>query len=258
MTALLLVARGTQPVLHVINIEGITMKRAFKKSVAVAAMSTILLQGCATTGTTGTDGKTSTGEKVGTSVAVGAAACGITLLMGGKGEDCAKAFVVAGFATFLAQVIVENKKVADAAKVNQEAQKAGFKIPKNEVKPLSFDVALQPGAAVKAGDKVVLASTAKLYGNGNSKIEQSTQLYDEENKPVGKPRIEVFKPEGGAAGAYASNATYSVPNGWSGRKFNFKTALLVDGKEVANNSNAKMTVMAEAPSKRHFLASLKN
>lgn len=229
------------------------MKCAFMKFVAVAVTGIFLLQGCATTGSAGTGGQTFNDSQSAESVTA-LMACLIT------GGNCAKEIKDTTkklVDDFLKNVIIENKKIADAAKVNQEAQKAGLEIPKNEVKPLSFDVALQPSTAVKAGDKVVLVSTAKLYGKGNAKIEQKIQLYDDlDNRPIGQPRTEIFNSVGGAAGAYTSKATYTIPSGWSGRKYSFQTTLLVDGKEVAKNNGAKMTVMAEAPANHRLLASL--
>lgn len=222
------------------------MKSYAVKPIAMAIAGALILQGCATTGSTGM-GEKSTGEKVGTATLVGAGAGLLCALMGGKASTCIAAAVVVGGVTYTIEVLTEQKKVKTAEQVNAEAKSAGLKVTK-EVKPLpgSYTVAMQP-ATVKTGDKAVLVSNVSIYGKGSANIEQRIQLVDKDGKPLGKERTEPFKAEDGkAAGAYVSNATYQIPNGWSGQKFGFITKLMVDGKEVDSRNNATMTVLAEA------------
>lgn len=227
------------------------MTYILKKSIAIAVAGAFMLQGCATNGTNGSESS----NKVGNSVAVGAGILGVCLLAGESPAKCALIAIAGGGLAYGIQVAVENNKVKTADEVNNEAKLAKKSIPKDGLKPLDFDVNLNPNTTVKTGDKVVLASTAKLYGNGNHQVQQSTQLFGQDGKPLGKPRIEAFKSDGNAAGAYTSTATYTIPSGWAGQKFNFKTAVLVDGKEVATKDDVKMTVMAEVPSNSRMVAS---
>lgn len=227
------------------------MTYILKKSIAIAVAGVFMLQGCATNGSKGSDGS----NKVANSVAVGGGILGVCLLAKQPLARCLLLAAAGGGIAYAIQVAVENKKVKTADEVNNEAKLANKSIPKNGLQPLDFDVSLNPNTTVKTGDKVVLESTAKLYGNGNHQVQQSTQLFGQDGKPLGQPRIEAFKSDGNAAGAYTSTATYTIPSGWAGQKFNFKTAVLVDGKEVATKDDVKMTVMAEMPSNSGMVAS---
>lgn len=227
------------------------MTYTLKKSIAIAVAGAFMLQGCATTG-----GKDSEGyNKVGNSAIVGGGILGVCLLAKQPIARCLLLAAAGGGIAYAIQVAVENKKVKTADEVNNEAKMANKSIPKDGLKPLNFDVSLNPNTTVKTGDKVVLASTAKLYGNGNHQVQQSTQLYGQDGKPLGQPRVEAFKSDGNAAGAYTSTATYTIPSGWAGQKFNFKTAVLVDGKEVTKNDNVNMTVLAGTPTSSRVVAS---
>jgi hypothetical protein len=229
------------------------MKFKLRKSIAIALASTIMLQGCATNGTS--SGESS--NKAGKSAAVGGGIVAICMLAGEPLAKCLALGAAGGALAYAIQVAVENKKVKTAEEVNNEATLANKQIPKKGLKPLSFDVSLNPNAPVKVGDEVVLASTVKLYGNGNNEVKQLIQLYDQNGKPIGKPRVEPFNTEGNAAGAYTSTATYTIPSGWAGQKFNFKTAVLIDGNEITKNDNVNMIVLAEVSPNSKMVASKK-
>ena len=213
------------------------MAHKFKKTLLTVALGSVLLQGCQATGD----------KKAQNSTIAGFGALALCLMTGESAAKCTAIGIATGAAAYAIQVIVENKKTETAQSVNAEAMQANKAIPEDDLEALSFDVGLSPQQVVKAGDKVALKSHVKLYGNGTQKVEQSTQLYDEDMEPVGKPRVEAFKADGSAAGGYTSVANYTIPEGWSGQKFNFKTAVLVNGEEVASQDNVQMTVLAEIP-----------
>jgi predicted small secreted protein len=229
------------------------MNKAAVKSMAVIVAGAFVLQGCATTQGSGKD-RSSTGEKVGASAAIGVGAGLLCAILGGDKDKCLATAVIVGGISYAVQVAVEQKKIKSAQQVNTEAQNSGLKIS-DEVKPLpgSYNVALEP-AVVKAGDKAVLVSNVSMYGKGDAIIEHVIQLLDQDGKPVGKERRETFKTvEGKAAGSYVSNATYQIPNGWSGQKFGFMTTLMVNGKAVDTQNNVKMTILANKPSDHHLI-----
>jgi uncharacterized protein YcfJ len=213
------------------------------RAIAGATAAALSLGACQSPGGNGTDTRI-------TGVAVGA----LTGCLIGKatGGDCATGAVLGGAAGFLIGWYFESKKVASAAQINNEYQRNGTRIPKQEVVPVAFASDFKQNTKTNGEREVKITSTTDMIGYGDKKpdVKQKYAIYDEKNTLVEEKTERIAAIDG--PGRYQTNSSFSTGN--EGKRYTVKTTLIADNKayrertyKVAFDQEGRMRIAEITP-----------
>lgn len=223
------------------------MKKRYARNALLLVLSASLgLSGCATTGSSDSNGST-TSSFMDSSCNTGIAAIagGLAGALISKGNNKLGGAVIGAGVASLACVAwnynVQQTKTAAQVEQDYKAAHAG-QLPEQS-RVVSYRTRFTPNAKVAPGEKIVVSSNIEVV-NGKSGVAPTVEEELSLIKPDGSAVTTKKRAnENGESGAFKTSYTLTMPSGVPQGKYPVKTVLYVDGSRVKTNRLTMQVVM---------------
>lgn len=229
-------------------------RHAVRVPVLIATAFAVFLAGCASTPSAD---QAAAGEESqpGCNPLIGAGVGAVIGAIANKGKGAAVGAAVGALGCMAINALT--KKTKPAAEVEEEYKQSNNGALPPEPVVSAYNVAIQPGSTIKAGQPVSIISNSEVVGGTATpitEIREELVLLDPTGKEQAK-KSKVLTESSSGAGGYENQFSFKLPQGVPQGAYTIRTTLYVNGTSARVNDSTVQLVFNRGPDAGIRLAS---